>query len=111
METTYKYANLAERASKIKEAETIPLRMVRDNFDADWKIGTEPHGNLVFTDVLEVPDTAEVIAEKAKDTTYLSPILVAGLNAYKNWGSQTAAQKDGVLKGILGYLLRKAGVL
>lgn len=61
--------------------------------------------------ILVEPDTPEQVAEKGKDTTYLSPVLAAGLNAYKNWAVLTAAQKDSVLKGVLGYLLRKAGVL
>ncbi len=56
-------------------------------------------------------DKPEQIAEKAKDDTYLSPILSLGLADYKNWSSLTTVQKDTVLKGILGYLLRKEKVI
>ena len=44
------YDNLAERAEKVKENEAMGLRMLHDDFDADWKPGDEPHGTMTFTD-------------------------------------------------------------
>jgi len=38
-------------------------------------------------------------------------VHVAGLLAYNNWGSVTSAQKDTVLKNILGWALWKDGWL
>lgn len=55
MEFKYKYENMLERKEKIKEAESKNLRMVHDDFDANWKTGTEPHGLLTFTDDEEAP--------------------------------------------------------
>jgi hypothetical protein len=58
MEVTEKYEDLAERKAKIDLCEGQGLRMLFDNFDADWKPGDEPHGTMTFTDVM--PSVAPV---------------------------------------------------
>jgi hypothetical protein len=67
MELTEKYKDLAERKAKIDLREGQGLRMLFDNFDADWKRGDEPHGTMTFTDVMppEIPPepTRDLAAE------------------------------------------------
>ncbi len=53
----YKYTDLKDRATKVTEAESKGQVMLRDNFDAAWRPGDEPHGTLIFTDT---PPTAPV---------------------------------------------------
>ncbi len=53
MEVSEKYANLLERQEKVSLRESQHLRMIHDDFDADWKPGDEPHGTMLFTDTPE----------------------------------------------------------
>lgn len=50
MEVIETYSNLVERQAKIALRESQGLRMLHDDFDADWKRGDEPHGTMTFTD-------------------------------------------------------------
>ena len=52
MEWKIGYANLTQRQVKVKEQEAKGLRMLHDDFDANWKSGDEPHGIMTFTDEL-----------------------------------------------------------
>ena len=52
MEVTEKYTNLKERTEKINLRESQKLRMLHDDFDPDWKTGDEPHGTMLFTDLM-----------------------------------------------------------
>jgi hypothetical protein len=52
MEIQVEYSGLEDRQVKVKEQEAKGLRMLFDNFDADWKRGDEPHGTMTFTDVM-----------------------------------------------------------
>ena len=73
-ELKYIYKNMAERQQKIAEAESQGLRMLHDDFDADWKPGDEPRGVMTFTDEIPpspVPEpmrdlAAEIDALKAR---------------------------------------------
>ena len=60
MVVTEKYANLEERIEGIALREGQGLRMLHDDFDADWKRGDEPHGTMTFTDVMP-PDPIPII--------------------------------------------------
>ena len=51
-EVSIHYTDLQDRQIKGKEQEALGLRMLHDNFDADWKSGDEPHGTMIFTDVI-----------------------------------------------------------
>ena len=62
METRH-YDNLVDRQVKVKELEALGLVLLHDDFNADWKSGDEPHGTMVFTDVM--PPT--VILEPVRD--------------------------------------------
>ena len=61
---TVKYANLIERATRVKEQEALGLTMLHDDFDPDWKRGQEPHGTLVFD--APTPESAASIAERTE---------------------------------------------
>ena len=53
MEWKIGYTNLIDRQIKVEEQEAKGLRMLHDDFDADWKSGDEPHGIMTFTDELQ----------------------------------------------------------
>jgi len=76
MEVKVHYSNLAERALLIEqyEAQKKPrdfdiagvardtkLRMLHDDFDADWKPGDEPHGTMTFSDELPPVEPVEPV--------------------------------------------------
>jgi len=70
MEFEYKYKDLKERKEKIKTAEDKGQMMLHDNFDSDWKKGDEPHGTMIFTDVIPPsPIAIDWKAEFAKAKT------------------------------------------
>jgi len=50
MEKQVEYSGLEDRKNKIAENEAQGLRMLHDDFDADWQQGEEPRGVLTFTD-------------------------------------------------------------
>ena len=50
MELQVHYNNLTQRQTSVKEQEAKGLRMLHDDFDADWQRGDEPHGIMTFTD-------------------------------------------------------------
>lgn len=107
MEYLYHYADLAERSVKVAEAEALGYRMLHDDFDPDWQPGNEPHGTLTFTDETLPPPTPDqlllqVLANEAN--TYHS----LAIQAYRNWDALTLAQKDKVLKYLLGFYLTSA---
>ena len=52
MEWKIGYTNLIDRQIKVEEQEAKGLKMLHDDFDADWKSGDEPHGIMTFTDVM-----------------------------------------------------------
>jgi hypothetical protein len=52
MEVKFSYSDMTERELIVKQAEAQGLAMLHDNFDPDWKPGREPHGTMVFTDVM-----------------------------------------------------------
>ena len=52
MELQVHYNNLTQRQTSVKEQEARGLRMLHDDFDADWKSGDEPHGIMTFTDAM-----------------------------------------------------------
>lgn len=43
---------MADRAKKVAENEAKGLRMLHDNFDHGWERGQEPHGTMIFTDIM-----------------------------------------------------------
>jgi len=62
-----KYSNLTDRNIKAKEQEAKGLRMVHDNFDLGWEVGTEPHGTMIFTDEPEPVVKATVSRDLLKE--------------------------------------------
>lgn len=48
------YKGKADRAARIAYEESLGHQMRSDTFDPDWKRGDEPHGTMVFTDVLSL---------------------------------------------------------
>ncbi|GAH33314.1 unnamed protein product [marine sediment metagenome] len=73
MEYTEHYDNLAERETICKDYANQGLRCLHDNFDEDWKRGDEPHGTLIFTDVI-LP-TAEPVSQPTPDEARLAEIV------------------------------------
>lgn len=61
-EFEYRYANLSERKAQIALAEGRGLVMLHDTFDSDWRPGDEPHGTMIFTDVM--PLSAPVVTPR-----------------------------------------------
>jgi hypothetical protein len=50
------YDNLEQRELICQDYANRGLRCLHDNFDSDWEKGDEPHGTLVFTDVMPEPE-------------------------------------------------------
>ena len=67
MEVKVKYANLTERQAKVSEQEAKGLRMLTDDFDADWEPGDEPHGTMTFTDVIPPSPVVEPVRDLAAE--------------------------------------------
>ncbi len=55
MEVSVAYTDLKDRAIKVKVQEAKGLVMLHDNFDTTWKPDSEPHGTMIFTDVITPP--------------------------------------------------------
>lgn len=107
MEYQYHYDNLTERQDKVAETEALGYRMLCDNFDPDWQPGEEPHGTLTYTDEPTPPPTPEeiLLRELAEEANSYHTLAIL---AYNNYASLTVAQKDQVLKFLLGYYLTSA---
>lgn len=106
MEYQYHYDGLVERQQKIAEAEGQGYQMLHDDFAPDWIPGTEPHGTLTFTD--EIPQPPEPTPDQllaAQISLECNSYHTLGLQAYRNYASLTLAQKDQILKFLLGYYL------
>lgn len=56
MEYTEHYDNMEERNSLCSIAASNGFRNIHDTFDSDWQRGDEPHGTLIFTDVMPEPE-------------------------------------------------------
>lgn len=65
-------------------------------------------GNVVAEEPYEVSD--EELHEEALVHQF-NDAHVQGLQAYNNWGSLTTAQRNIILKNLLGYVLWKEGWL
>jgi hypothetical protein len=75
VEIQVEYSNLEDRRIKVQEQEAHGLRMLHDDFHSTWKPGDEPHGTMVFTDIIESSpppidwqtewDKATTVADKA----------------------------------------------
>ena len=65
MELQVHYNNLTQRQTNVKEQEAKGLRMLHDDFDADWKRGDEPHGIITFTDELQAVIPTEPVRNLA----------------------------------------------
>jgi len=67
METNVAYKDLKDRQVKVKEQEAKKLRMTQDNFDPDWKEGSEPFGTMIFTNEpspeVEIVPSRDLLAE------------------------------------------------
>ena len=66
-ETSIIYTNLKDRAEKVEEQESKGLRMLHDDFDADWEPGDEPHGTMTFTDVIPPSPVVEPVRDLAAE--------------------------------------------
>ena len=67
MEYKYFYKNLIERQTQIAKAESKSYRMLHDTFDANWKRRDEPHGVMIFTDIIPEPPLPEPVRDLAKE--------------------------------------------
>ena len=67
MELQVRYNNLIQRQTSVKEQEAKGLKMLHDDFDADWKSGDEPHGIMTFTDVMPATIEFEPVRDLAKE--------------------------------------------
>lgn len=52
MEYREHYDNMEQRELICQDYAKRGLRCLYDNFDEDWKRGDEPHGTMIFTDVM-----------------------------------------------------------
>lgn len=99
------YDNLAERQTIIQNYEGQGKAMLHDDFDPDWQPGQEPHGILIFIDPIPSPPPTPGQQLTAALNVECNGYHTLAVQAYNNWDSLTVAQKDRVLKFILGYYL------
>jgi len=78
MEIKVKYNGLNDRQIKIMEQEANKLRMLHDDFDADWKRGDEPHGTMTFTDE---PEPAPLPIEPSLSTHIATLVAINATKA------------------------------
>ena len=87
---TIKYANLDERKVKSQAQEALGLRMLHDNFDADWKPGDESHGTMIFTDEAEVVNPWTVKEQKRQEAKARAVQAIKANAATLPWGKVLA---------------------